>query len=78
MPESETFRILVVDDEQAARYSIKRALGKEGHEITEAASGEEALKMLASGEGDPPDLVLLDLSMPGMDGMETLAKIREM
>ncbi|MHC4503947.1 MAG: sigma-54-dependent transcriptional regulator [Planctomycetota bacterium] len=78
MPKGETFRILVVDDEEAARYSIKRALGKEGCAITEAASGEEALEALASGEEGPADLVLLDLSMPGMDGMETLAKIREM
>ena len=70
----ETFRILIVDDEQAARYSVRRALAQEGHELAEAVSGEKAL---ASLEEKPADLVLLDLSMPGMDGMETLAKIHE-
>jgi two-component system response regulator AtoC/two-component system nitrogen regulation response regulator NtrX len=70
----EPFRILIVDDEQAARYSVRRALAQEGHELAEAVSGEEAL---ASIEEKPADLVLLDLSMPGMDGMETLARIRE-
>ncbi len=68
------FSILVVDDEQAARYSAKRAFSRD-HEVREAASGEEALASLGAA---PADLVLLDLSMPGMDGMETLQKIREL
>jgi len=68
------FRVLVVDDEQAARYSMRRALSQDGTEVAEAASGEEALRSL---EGEPADLVLLDLSMPGMDGMETLSRVRE-
>ncbi|MHC4252818.1 MAG: sigma-54-dependent transcriptional regulator [Planctomycetota bacterium] len=73
MPEAERFSILVVDDEKAARYSVKRAFSGEGHDLREAASGEEALEAL---KVSPADLVLLDLSMPGMDGMETLAKVR--
>jgi two-component system response regulator AtoC/two-component system nitrogen regulation response regulator NtrX len=68
------FSILVVDDEQAARYSAKRAFGGD-YDVREADSGEAALKSM---RGDPADLVLLDLSMPGMDGMETLAKLREL
>jgi len=71
---SPAFRILVVDDEAAARYSVSRALSQDAYEIAEAASGEDALAAL---ERSPADLVLLDLSMPGMDGMETLARVRE-
>jgi len=71
----ETFRLLVVDDEEGARYSVRRALAQDGYEIREAPSGEEALRFLESGGAD---LVLLDLSMPGMDGMETLSRIRSL
>lgn len=71
---SETYRLLVVDDEQTARYSIRRALERDGYEIREVSSGEGALEVLSS---TPIDLVILDLSMPGMDGMQTLSRIRE-
>ncbi|MHC5053173.1 MAG: sigma-54-dependent transcriptional regulator [Planctomycetota bacterium] len=74
MAEDRDFSILVVDDEQAARYSVTRAFSGD-YDVREADSGEAAL---ASMEEEPADLVLLDLSMPGMDGMETLAKLREL
>jgi DNA-binding NtrC family response regulator len=74
MRAEEPYRILVVDDEEGARYSVKRAFSQDEYTTREASSGEEALTSLDS---EPADLVLLDLSMPGMDGMETLSKIQE-
>lgn len=72
------FSILIVDDEAPARYSVRRALARENYALFEAASGEEALAHLDDAGNAPVDLVLLDLSMPGMDGMETLSRIRTM
>ncbi len=64
MAEKQHFRILVVDDEEAARYSVRRALSREGTDVALAASGEEALEALDPLKVDTADLVLLDLSMP--------------
>jgi two-component system nitrogen regulation response regulator NtrX len=66
--------ILIVDDEEAVRTSLRSILEDEGYEITEAASGAEALRMYAT---DPPDLMMLDIWMPEMDGLETLRRARE-
>lgn len=68
-----SLRILVVDDEPQARRVLRAALVAQGFEITDAASGEEALKKLGE---EPPDVVLLDLKMPGMGGIETCREIR--
>jgi len=68
-------RILVVDDEAAIRDSMRMILEYEGHECVVAASGQEAL---AAVEHDTPDLVFLDIKMPGMDGLEVLSRIRGM
>lgn len=69
-------KILVVDDERDMRWSLKQILEAEKYEVLEAASGEEALEALESGE---PDVVLLDKIMPGrLDGMATLKRMREM
>jgi len=65
--------ILVVDDELATRESLRMIL-KRNYDLLLAASGEEALGML---ETRQPDLVLLDIIMPGIDGMETLKRIKE-
>ncbi len=65
--------ILVVDDERAARFALRRTLEKE-HKVLEAESGEQALAAL---ERERPDLVVLDLNMAGMSGLDALAKIRE-
>lgn len=65
-------KLLVVDDESAARRGIVRALGR-GYEYTECGSGTECLDVLA---GDSVDLVLLDLRMPGLDGRATLDRIQ--
>jgi two-component system, OmpR family, response regulator MprA len=68
-------RILVVDDERAVRESLRRALELEGYEVELAADGREALYLLSSEEPDP-DAVLLDVLMPGIDGLEVCRRLR--
>jgi DNA-binding NtrC family response regulator len=67
-------RILIVDDEAAMRESLKDWLMEDGYEVNSAESGEVAVKMAAERNWD---IVLLDLKMPGMDGIETLKRIKE-
>jgi two-component system nitrogen regulation response regulator NtrX len=67
-------RILVVDDEAEIRRSVRMILEYEGHDVQEASSGPEALALV---QREPPDLVFLDIKMPGMDGLEVLQKMRE-
>jgi len=64
--------VLVVDDEDVIRDFFSRALT--GYKVLTASSGEEALNIIKK---DKPDLVLLDIKMPGIDGIETLRKIKE-
>ncbi len=66
-------QILVVDDEERIRQSLNGILKDEGYGVQEAKDGTQALKQL---ESDSPDLVLLDIWMPGMDGMEILERIK--
>src|SRR5713101_5197749 len=72
MPKS---RILVIDDEAAIRDSLRMTLEYEGYEFFGAATGQEGL---ALAEREAPDLVLLDVKMPGMDGIEVLERLRHM
>lgn len=67
-------KILVIDDEDIVRTSCSRTLCPEGYEVSLAKNGAEGLKM--AGE-DKFDLVLTDLKMPDMDGIEVLRSIRE-
>jgi len=67
-------QIMVVDDEADVVHLVSGILEKEGHETIPAYSGEEALEKL---EEVKPDLITLDIMMPGMDGFETLTRIRE-
>ncbi len=67
-------RVLLVDDEADQRTMTRLLLMGEGIETREADSGEAALALL---EADLPDLVLLDFNMPGLDGVQTLSRIRE-
>jgi signal transduction histidine kinase/CheY-like chemotaxis protein len=66
-------RVLVVDDDDALRANVARALANDGWRVLEAADGREALDML---EDARPDVILLDLMMPGMTGFEFLAELR--
>lgn len=66
-------RILVVDDEQSIRVSVRNCLEVDGHFVREAANGREAL---AGIEQWFPNLLLLDLAMPVLDGMTTLRELR--
>ncbi|MDQ2983575.1 MAG: response regulator transcription factor [Actinomycetota bacterium] len=66
-------KILVVDDERAVRESLRRALELEGYEIDLAEDGDEALGRL---EAEQPDAVILDVLMPGVDGLEVCRRIR--
>jgi two-component system response regulator MprA len=68
-------RILVVDDERAVRESLQRALELEGYDIELAADGGEALARLENGEPQP-DAVILDVLMPGIDGLEVCRRLR--
>ena len=65
--------ILVVDDDPAVREMIRTVLENAGHEIEEAGDGKEGLTSLA---GRPADLVITDMHMEGMDGIEFLRQIR--
>ena len=68
-------KILVVDDERAVRESLRRALELEGYEIQLAVDGREALSVLAD-EEPQPDAVILDVLMPGLDGLEVCRSLR--
>lgn len=65
--------ILLVEDDRNQRLLYEQELGEEGYTVRSASSGPEALARLEGGER--PDLVVLDISMPGMDGIEALGKI---
>jgi two-component system KDP operon response regulator KdpE len=66
-------RILVVDDEPQIRRALSLNLGARGYEVFEAATGEAALTVIA---GEHPEMVLLDLGLPGMDGIMVLEAVR--
>jgi DNA-binding NtrC family response regulator len=66
------WRLLLVDDEEAARYGVRRALTSSGYDISEAGSVEEARDSIASRR---PDLILLDVNLPGMSGLEFLREL---
>lgn len=66
-------KILVLDDEEDILELVRYNLAKEGYQVTCAASGERALSRVAE---DLPDLILLDLMLPGMDGLEVCRKLK--
>ena len=69
-------KILVVDDERAVRESLRRALELEGYTVDLAEDGEEALERLRGSEEDEADAVILDVLMPGIDGLEVCRRLR--
>jgi len=68
-------KILVVDDERAVRESLRRALELEGYDIELAADGAEALYRLEA-PNEEPDAMILDVLMPGIDGLEVCRRVR--
>ncbi|MDI6801148.1 MAG: response regulator [Thermodesulfovibrionales bacterium] len=74
MEKGKKSRILVIDDEEIVRLSCKRSLAPEGYEVETAASGNEGLALF---EKEKYDLVLIDLKMPGIDGIEILLNMKK-
>ena len=68
-------RILVVDDESDIRGLLRALLERAGHEVHEAADGNDALRVFYARQ---PELVILDVTMPGLDGISTLERIRDL
>ncbi len=68
-----TGKILVVDDDPQIRRVMKATLVAHGYEVVEARTGEDAMEMISA---EPPNLVLLDMNLPGMGGLETCQAIR--
>ena len=71
-PEVSSVKILVVDDNDALRYSIRRALMEAGYQVVEARTGEEALVRA----GDSPDLITLDVNLPDIDGFQVCSRLK--
>ena len=71
---TDKIRVLVVDDEEVVRLGYRRVLSADGFRVMAAGDGREALDLMA---GDRFDVVLLDLRMPGMDGLDVLQAIKE-
>ena len=67
--------VMVIDDAPDIRLLLRMVLSLEGFSVTEAESGRHALELLAAGER--PDIAVLDVQMPELDGWETLARIRQ-
>ena len=65
--------VLVVDDEQAMQAYARALLEPEGYQVETVSSGADALHLMRQGES--PDVVLLDMLMPGLDGLQTLAQM---
>ncbi len=71
--ESKTYLLLVVDDEAAIRTVLRLTLVRAGYDVTEAENGEDALSKVRE---EKPDLLLLDVMMPGMDGFAVCEQLR--
>ena len=70
---AQTFKVLVVDDEEDVRSLLSMMLQKRQFDVRQAASGREALQVVVD---EKPDLVILDIHMPGMDGFQVHRKLR--
>ena len=72
-----TTTLLLVEDDARIRGALRLALADEGYRVLEAATGEQALELITDHRPDP-DVVLLDLMLPGMDGLQVCGRIREL
>src|SRR4051794_26869834 len=72
-PAAPAGRVLVVDDDRVNRMLLTRSLEQAGHEVLTAENGRQALEMLGI---DPPDVVLLDIVMPELDGISVLEQMK--
>ena len=66
-------RILIVDDQDFVRFTLKQVLERAGHEVTEASNGEDAIRQLDSVE---PDLLITDILMPDKGGIEIITELK--
>ena len=66
-------RILVIDDDEPVRVSLRRALGMAGYEVVEATNGDEGVRLHRE---EPFDLVITDILMPEKDGLEVIRELR--
>ncbi len=67
-------KIMIVDDEEKIRYIVRKMLEGEGYEVLEAEGGQQCLDIL---ESDKPDLILMDVMMPEMDGWEAALAVKK-
>lgn len=74
MPQEDKTKVLIVDDEHAIRRFLRTSLDAHGYEVVEAATGEDAILRAIN---DLPDLIILDLSLPGINGIQVTQRIRE-
>ncbi len=68
-------RILLVEDDEHIQFLIREELAENGYEVTIASDGAEAMKMLQAEGASNPDLIILDIRMPKMDGFETMGHL---
>lgn len=66
-------RVLIIEDDHAVREGLELALRRQGHRVEAVASGEEGLERIAA---NPPEIVVLDLMLPGIDGFEVCRRVR--
>ena len=67
-------KVLVVDDEPTVREVVVGYLRRDGHDVSEAPDGTKALELL---DAEPPDLVVLDMMLPGVNGLDVLRRVRQ-
>ena len=79
MDETKQIRVLMIDDDDVFADTVMHRLAGEHMQMTRAASGEEGIQMVAGmiASGETPDAILLDISMPGMNGIDVLEKLHE-